>query len=433
MRTVMSDTLQSKSTDVTSVTPQFEIFRQLKTLTSVKDKEEALRAVKDDDYIAELIHRNLNPYMMFHIKEIPEYVANPQGKQGAENYRAFIKLTDKLNKREITGNAAKEAVRQFFMESHAEDAGYYETILTKSPIGVRAKTVNKVWPKLVPNFDLMLAPNQLPIVTQLTWPRYVQPKLDDYRTVYNQEAFYSRSGKSFANKNLPGYFSKLFQMNDYVLDGGLYAHGITFNKLQTILNNKNAPLPYNLKFHVWDAMPVQDWERQKCNLPYEERLKLVRKILNNIVADYQKVIDIPNDIVNSSKEAVDLYKKYLKDGYEGSMIKRPDGLYQWKRVTLKSGEILKQKPYKSIDLEVESIYAGEGDHEGMAGGIVVDFKGVKVRCGSGFDDETLTDMIKNPDEYIGKVAEIRYLEVTEDGSLRHPSFKDWREDKENEG
>jgi ATP-dependent DNA ligase len=112
------------------------------------------------------------------------------------------------------------------------------------------------------------------------------------------------------------------------------------------------------------------------------------------------------------------------------MLKAPDGLYRWKRVSIRSGEMLKVKPYKTEDLEVTGIYDGEGKYTGMAGGVVVNFNGVAVRCGSGFDDATREAMAKAPNDYIGKVAEIRYLEVTEDGSLRHPSFLRWREEKD---
>ncbi len=432
MKTATKDTLESNSIKNTIGIDPFTIFHQLKTLTSVKDKEALLMSTKgrSEEYLCQMLNWNLNPYTMFHIKEIPEYVANPVGLQKSQNYRAFSKLLDRLSARKVTGNAAKEEVRDFFMNSHAEEAGWYELILSKGPIGVGAKTVNKVWPKLVPVFDLMLAPNELPVVTQVKFPRYIQPKVDDYRAVYKSQALWSRSGMTFANENLDEHFSALFEVSDYVVDGGLYAHGIKFNALQKILNNQTAPLPKTLKFHVWDCIPVQDWEYQSCNLTYEKRLKLLREVVANI-GDRQKIIDIPTDLVQSSKEAIEHYKKYLKQGYEGGMLKDPQGLYRWKRVSIKSGEVMKLKPYKSVDLEIKGIYDGEGERKGiMAGGVTVDYKGVDVRCGSGFDHPTLKDMMHNPDNYIGKTIEIRYLEVTEDGSLRHPSFTNWREEKD---
>jgi ATP-dependent DNA ligase len=422
--------ISNSNTQGSTGTPQLEIFHQLKTLTSVKDKEKVLANYKGDEYIQELLNLNLNPYRMFHIKDIPDYVSNPAGKQGAENYKAFVKLAHKLAERKVTGNAAKEEVRQFFMESHAEDAGIYEQILLKGPIGVGAKTVNKVFPKLVPTFGLMLAPNDIPIITQVRYPIFVQPKLDGYRCIYRKQEMRSRAGKPFANENLESYFDAMFEMADHVLDGELYAHGITFNKLQTILNNQTAPLPKNLKFVVYDCIPVLDWDHQSCKKEYQERIKSIREVLNDSIADYKKVIDIPNDLVQTSGEAIAIYKKYLKEGYEGAMLKAPDGLYRWKRTSIKSGEILKLKPFKTIDLSIEGFYEGEGKHIGSCGGFIVDHKGVKVRVGSGLDDAERKQVWENKNAYLGKMIEIRYLEVSEDGSLRNNSFVAFREDKD---
>jgi DNA ligase-1 len=238
----------------------------------------------------------------------------------------------------------------------------------------------------------------------------------------------SRAGKPFGNANLPNYFNKLFQVEDYVLDGELYCDGINFNKLQTILNTYEEPLPNALKFVVYDCVPVRDWEAQKCNKPYSERIRNVREVLA-IVADYKKVIDIPNDEVQDAKQAVDFYKDCLKKGYEGAMIKAIDGQYRWKRVTLRSGEMLKIKPFTTVDLKVTGVYDGEGNFQGMAGGVVVDFNGNAVSVGSGFDVATRKKMAESPDDFIGRTAEVKYFEVTQDGSLRFPTFVRWRDDK----
>lgn len=407
-----------------------EIFRRLKILTSVKDKENLLRENKDNDYLCELLSTNLNPYRMLYIKDIPEYVVNPIGLQGKANYTAFVKMTQRLNQRKVTGNAAKEEVRHFFMNSHAEEAGLYESILSKAAIGVGASTVNKVWPDLIPEFKLMLAPNKLPVITQVKYPIFIQPKLDGFRCIYRDGSMWSRTGKPFENKNLALHFKSLFGTTNYVLDGELYAHGTAFQNLTKTLTTEDAPIPATLKYIVYDCLHVTEWDNQICKKPYEERIKTLRKVLNNQIADFKKVIDIPNDLVQTSKEAIDIYKKYLQDGYEGAMLKAPDGLYQWKRTTIKSGEMLKLKPFKSVDLIVTGVYDGEGDFEGKAGGVTVDYNGITVRVGSGWDIATREAIAENPNSYIGKAIEVKYFEETEDGSLRFPIFQRFREEKD---
>ena len=59
----------------------------------------------------------------------------------------------------------------------------------------------------------------------------------------------------------------------------------------------------------------------------------------------------------------------------------------------------------------------------------MEFEGVEVYVGSGFDDEMRDEVWKNQSGYLGMTAEVRYQEVTPDGSLRFPTFVCWRTDK----
>lgn len=409
----------------------FKIFDELKNTNSVVEKEKLLKAKWDDDYLANLLHMNLNPYMMFHIKEIPSYIqSRPPWTSGAPAYREFVKLAEKLNKRELTGNAAKDAVKAFMAHTIPNEAEVYKNILLKAPIGVGASTVNKVWKSLVPEFDLMLAPNKLPNVTQLKYPAQVQPKLDGYRCIYMDGLLWSRAGKPFGNKGLLEYFNKLEGVGDYVLDGELYLHGISFQHLTKVLNAENAPIPAKLKYVVYDCVPDKDWKAQGCKLTYNERLTLLRGILNDRVADYAKVIDIASDVVDDSGGLIELYKGYLKQGYEGAMIKDCNGLYAWKRVSLRSAEMVKLKPFKTIDVKIEGVYEGEGEFKGKAGGVSISYSNTAVRVGSGWDIATREAIFKDPNKYIGKTIEVQYFEETEEGSLRFPTFKRFRPEKD---
>jgi len=63
--------------------------------------------------------------------------------------------------------------------------------------------------------------------------------------------------------------------------------------------------------------------------------------------------------------------------------------------------------------------------------ITILFKGNAVGVGSGFTLPEREDMLKNPDNYLGKKATIRYFEESEDKegqpSLRFPVYKGLRE------
>lgn len=405
-----------------------EIFDKLNLITSTKDKQVFLETHKSNIFLRTLLEANLNPYKLYQFNKMPEYT-NGMNVMGIPIEIQFTGLLTKLQTRAITGNKAKDEVVAVFSRMTKEESSLYEKILLKSSIGVGTSTVNKVWPKLIPEFKVMLAPSELPNLTDLQYPLYIQPKYDGYRCVYYNGKLYTRSGLEFPNVNLKTHFSTLFNLENVVLDGELYIEKTPFNELTKVLNADNAVIPINLKYFVYDCVPLQDWDKQKTSVTYTDRLKLIRQTLNDL-QDYKKIIDTPTDRVESAAEAIEIYKKYLKNGYEGCMLKALEGKYQWKRCTLKSGEMIKLKPFKSEDLEIVAVVEGEGKYQGTLGSIIVKGNNVaETSVGSGFTDEDRKEIWDNKDKYIGKIAEIKYFEISEDKVLRFPIFERMRTDK----
>lgn len=408
-----------------------EIFNAINKTNSVSEKETILRKHKDNEQLKKLLVFALSPYKLFQFTKMPCEFEKEYDTEHTQEWKFSLLegLLNDLAGRHITGNQAKEAVIAVFKLFDKPHFDLYAKVLTKQAIGVGASTVNKVWPGLIPEFKLMLAPNELPQITKVKYPCYIQPKLDGCRAIYKEGEFFTRKGKPFPNVNLTSHFSSLLNMRDFVLDGELYIHNTPFQKFLGSIMNESEPIPNALKFVVYDCVPVKDWEAQSCKKPYSERIRNVREVIA-AVADHKKVIDIANDEVSSPKEAIDLYKKYLTLRYEGAMIKAIDGQYKWKRVTVRSGEMLKLKPFKTEDLEIIDVYEGEGKFSGTLGGIIVSGPHITpTSVGSGFSDAIRKEIWENKSKYIGKTAEIQYFEITEEKSLRFPIFKRMREDK----
>lgn len=414
----------------------FEAFNQLQSTNSVKDKELIIKQNKNNNKFLQLLKINLDSSRQYYISKLPskDFFKNLADNTVDFNtaYDKFISLVNKLEKREITGNKAKEEFAKVFKQFDATTSSLFQKVIFKKAIGVGVSTVNKVMGDgFIPTFKVMLAPNKLPnIVNDVSLPCYIQPKLDGFRCVYHPDkGLVSRTGKVIPNKRLEAYFEALFAVKDYVLDGELYSHEVGFNEIQSLLTTEDKAIPKGLKFTVFDAMPKDQWDNKSCKAPYENRIKLVREIVYSMVATPKKVIDVVNETVESAQEIKINYKKHLNSGYEGSIIRSIDGKYLWKRATVKSGEILKLKPFKSVDVKIKDVYEGKRELGGVSGGITFAYNGVEVGCGSGFDQETLESMLKNKNDYIGKTVEIKYFEETEDGSLRFPVFVRFRKDK----
>jgi DNA ligase-1 len=128
------------------------------------------------------------------------------------------------------------------------------------------------------------------------------------------------------------------------------------------------------------------------------------------------------------------FKEYNKEmidkGYEGIMIKDPEGDYVCKR----SVNWLKQKPFIEVSLAVVDLEEGTGRNEGKLGALVCegedDGKQIKVNVGSGLSDEDRNTIWQDRVNIQGHVVEVRADAVTQnqDGtySLRFPRFMRFR-------
>ena len=120
-----------------------------------------------------------------------------------------------------------------------------------------------------------------------------------------------------------------------------------------------------------------------------------------------------------------LHDDFVADGYEGAMVKDLSAPYKFGR----GYEIMKLKAFHDVDLKIEKLLEGTGRHSGKLGSVQVVFNGVDVQVGSGFSDELRETIWNNPDDFVGRMIEVRYQEVTPDGSLRFPTFVCFRNDR----
>jgi DNA ligase-1 len=243
----------------------------------------------------------------------------------------------------------------------------------------------------------------------------IEPKLDGVRcqmTISGRKiTFTSRNDKkSFYNTEyIENNMPYLSGSEKVVLDGELYA-GAWNSTISIIHSQKKVNNSDQLKFYVFDILNEQSYLDRK-------------KTLNNFKSS--RVIQVPYKIVTNEEEAKKEHIKHLKEGYEGSVLKKISSLYPKGRTK----DWLKWKETESVDLQITGFVEGEGKHVGRLGHVVCDYKGKPVGVGTGFDDLEREEIWNNQKKYIGKVIEITYQEETKDGSLRFPTFIRLREDK----
>ena len=210
---------------------------------------------------------------------------------------------------------------------------------------------------------------------------------------------------------------------DHVIFGEVYKFDTPFKEISGAFR-RHKPQP-SLFVMAFDAVPVADWRAGKCDKPYIERYTALKEAWHRtptpslIVA---RALDFgaPQGFANAMVR---------QGGYDGAILRRKDA--PWTTGASKNGEAIKVKPVQSLDLRAVDWFYGKGKHAGRAGGIVVEYRGVKTQVGTGFSDAERERIASCPvDLDRCAIAEVEFMELTADGKLREPRFKGWRYDKD---
>lgn len=250
------------------------------------------------------------------------------------------------------------------------------------------------------------------------FPLLADPKLDGMRlTVYKTEAI-SRNGKPVSTAQhiveaLTDFFNSYPNIR---LDGELYNHDLKndFENLMSIARKVKpteedlAIAKETLQFHVYDC-----YNYANPHMTARDRKLFLSKLVQ-YNSPYIKFV--PGVLVRSKDELEHIKELNLLEGYEGTITRVPDSVYETKRTRT----LLKHKDFITEEFNIVNILAGKGNRSGIAGTIEVMVGTKLVGCGIRGSYEYAEELLINKDNYIGKAATVRYFGKTEDGSLRFP-------------
>jgi DNA ligase 1 len=426
-----------------------DIIAQLEADNSRLTKEQILKAAMEEglDEFFQGLRMALDKLYTFGVKQVPE--KTEAGGQGL-SWTNFLELAEALYRRELTGHAARDAVKLAMDVATQEQwNGWYRRILIKDMrAGFGEKSVNSVAKKLkkpeysVPVFEVMLAHDGANHESKIAGKKLVEPKLDGVRvlTVVDYESrtvvMYTRNGKELVN--FP-HIVKAFEDNldnfarSYVFDGEVVSE--SFQSLMTQVHRKSDVEAGDARLALFDVIPLAEFKRGESVMGQRRRSAFLRENFSKIFGDSgcidivkQREFDL--DVFTDEIEFKDYNREMVAAGYEGIMIKDPNGKWEGKRSTA----WLKQKPFLEVSLAVIAVEEGTGRNEGRLGALICegedDGKTIAVNVGSGLTDAQRKEFWADTEALIGQVVEVRADAVTQnqDGtySLRFPRFQRFR-------
>ena len=406
-----------------------DILTEIKTAKGTNEKKRLLAEHSDNQLLTSALKLGLDPFSPFNVVKVPkvdERLDNTFGEKAS--WRRYFDILRACTNRQVTGNAAVNLLHRHFSSVKAGDEKWMRKILKKHlAIGVSIKSVNKVWPGFIQTFDVALAQKfDVKRITHLAKVA-VEPKLDGIRCFAivkdNDAKLYARSGKLITNFD-DTIGPELIKMGDGCYDGELM--GQDFISLMRQAYRKDDVDSAGTYLALFDYIPLQEWDSRISHMSCEDRFETLLDLIDINDVNLNIVTPVERTIVEADYEEIKaLHDMYVLEGYEGAMVKMIDMPYKFGR----GWEVMKLKAFHDVDLPIQQLLEGTGKHAAKLGSVVVNFKGVDVQVGSGFSDELRRTIWDGKENFIGRIIEVRYQEVTPDGSLRFPTFVCFRNDR----
>ena len=338
-----------------------------------------------------------------------------------------------------TGSDASIATIQNYLHKNPEYEEFLKRLFTKNlPIGVEAATINKVYgEEIVPVWEVQ----QGYPIDKYKFRKgeliFASRKLNGSRGTYFKGNIISRQAQKF--EGLDHIIKDIEKIigTDYAVDGELIRRNIdgltdgqNFRETISILNSDGNDKSL-IKFVIFDIVPIDEFERDACTENYSVRKKRLIDLKNKIQKNGTQNIEVVQMVYEGTdvNDVYDWLDYAVKHDWEGLVVNRQVPY----RRTRHNG-CLKVKRFYTVDLRITAIEEGQNRLAGTMGALVVDYKGNELRVGSGFDDATRAAMWANPDNYIGKIVEVKFKEKSCDKktgleSLQFPTFVRFRNDK----
>ena len=275
----------------------------------------------------------------------------------------------------------------------------------------------------------------------LKYSCYVQPKLDGLRCIAtktkNKVKLWFRSGKEITTmSHIAKDLHKIMKEGD-IFDGELYAHKEDFNTFTGAIRankNLNSEITEKIKYHIYDYPRIEGLIEKNG---FKERLAVYSSL--NVNNKYLQTVETV--LVENFEQAMELYKRFIEEGYEGIMFRNIDMPYEQKR----SYNLLKYKEFIDDEFIIIEIEEGKGILAGHVGAFICriepnrvlnDIGGKEVTFGTKEGlirakmkgkTEHLKYLYEHKKECIGKPLTIKYQNLSKDGVPRFPVGKEIRE------
>lgn len=414
-----------------------ENLKLLKAISGVNDKLAFLTSVTDAETLQVLQFLcDPNAVTGLSTKKLQKNV------EPVECKLTFTELLSYLCKHNTGSDKEVALVKGFLKDYNDEDRDVLTQVIAKTwTTTIGASLLNKAHPGSVHVFEVQLAYEYSKQIHKFddNIEFVVTQKLDGFRSVVEINdgkivAIRTRKGKLLSNLNELSIKLEeaLSQTGHYIFDGellmndndGRWTSGERFQQTSKQVSAKGQA--HDVAFHIFDALPYDEFINGKSDDKYSKRREFIDSIDDN---ELVKVVPV---LGTCSKDEISTWSDFAtENNWEGVMLNDPNACYETKR----HKGLLKVKKMHTADLMIVGFEeAIDGKNRGGLKSLIVQLDDENtVNVASGLTEEQRVDIWANKDNYLGKIVEVKYFEetVNQNGgrSLRFPVVLRFRDDK----
>lgn len=285
-------------------------------------------------------------------------------------------------------------------------------------------------------FKPMLLPRETPDLDNLQYPIIASAKLDGIRCLIKDGVALSRTLKPIPNKSIQAWAkkhaNKLEGMDGELIVGDPASSTVYRDTNSFVMSHDKEGEFWYYQFDYWDIP----------NEPYSYRIESADEAENVIHLGYK--------IVYNKEELLKYEELVLNVGYEGLILRNPNGKYKYGRCTLKENNSFKLKRFEDAEAVIvgfeEEMHNGNiaetnelgrtkrsTAKSGMVGKQSLGAftcrtpEGIEFSIGSGFSQQDRLDYWKSKDSLMGCTVKYKHFPIGVKDKPRHPIFLGFRD------
>lgn len=274
---------------------------------------------------------------------------------------------------------------------------------------------------------------------KLRFPLLASAKLDGVRAVVKDGVVLSRSLKPIPNEYVQNRLKHLKHFDGELIVGDPRSKTCYRDTVSGVMSKEGMPDVY---FYVFDHV-------EQPTVKYTERKKAI--YVENSPMNIVRVHD--QHLITCLKTLLECEQRMLDQGYEGLILRDPDGHYKYGRSTAKEGLLLKLKRFVDAEFKVigfeermenqneaktnelgrtaRSSHKANKVGRGDLGALVLEHpEGFTFNVGTGFTDADRAMVWEARDKFLGRLAKVKYFAIGMKDAPRHPVFLGWRDERD---